>query len=263
MPRIGAGAGGRGAIPVTERCPVAGDRAHLPAEIPGRRGRPRIWPAADHRGDLVPGPHRVRLAVLPADFPPWQTVYSYFATWRDEAPWPGCTPLRAQVRTRLGARRPTAAVSIRSPCGRDTVPRQPGWERPRRSTPQAPHRRGHHRLVLDVVITPPPSRPVGPPLLWNTHRACRHVACLASRYTASSRLAATLKIPCNRAKRTRTPSGSPRFVAPSPISTPPPPITPPHNQLQPPPPPPPISDLQEPELDCSAPGAAPARPADT
>ena len=23
---------------------------------------------------------------LPADFPPWRTVYGYFAAWRDDAP---------------------------------------------------------------------------------------------------------------------------------------------------------------------------------
>jgi hypothetical protein len=38
----------------------------------------------DHRGDLVPGPDRTRLAVRAADFPPpWRTVYGYFAAWRD------------------------------------------------------------------------------------------------------------------------------------------------------------------------------------
>src|SRR5690349_1852057 len=53
-----------------DRCPVAGDGC-----VPARRAaRPAgaaadLAPAADHRGDLVPGPHRLRLAVSAIGLP--------------------------------------------------------------------------------------------------------------------------------------------------------------------------------------------------
>ena len=53
---------------------------HLPAEVPGRRGRPRIWPLrviveAILYLDRTGCPWRY----LPGSFPPWPTVYGYFA----------------------------------------------------------------------------------------------------------------------------------------------------------------------------------------
>ena len=49
---------------------------------------------------------------LPADFPPWQTVYSYFAAWRDDGTLARLhSQLRTQVRTSAGRRpQPTASV---------------------------------------------------------------------------------------------------------------------------------------------------------
>ncbi len=104
---------------------------HLPAERPGRRGRPRIWP-----------PRRIIEAILyldrtgcawrylPADFPPWQTVYSYLAAWRDDGTLARLHEVpRSLVRTAAGRKpQPTAAViDSQSVRAADTVPlSQPG-----------------------------------------------------------------------------------------------------------------------------------------
>ena len=53
---------------------------------PSRRGRPRAWPLREivnaifyvMRGGIA-------WRLLPSDFPPWRTVYRWFATWRNEA----------------------------------------------------------------------------------------------------------------------------------------------------------------------------------
>ena len=59
--------------------------AQLPAERPGRRGRPRIWPLR-RIIEAILYLDRTGCAwrYLPADFPPRQTVYTYFAAWRDD-----------------------------------------------------------------------------------------------------------------------------------------------------------------------------------
>ena len=52
---------------------------------PSRRGRPRAWPLREivnaifyvMRGGIA-------WRLLPCDFPPWRTVYRWFATWRNE-----------------------------------------------------------------------------------------------------------------------------------------------------------------------------------
>ena len=68
-------------------CPsgVRGCVVPLECRRPGRRGRPPIWPA-----------RRIIEAILyldrtgcawrypPTDYPPWPTVYGYFAAWRDD-----------------------------------------------------------------------------------------------------------------------------------------------------------------------------------
>ena len=106
---------------------------HLPPEVPGRRGRPRIWP-----------PRRIIEAILylnrtgcawrylPADFPPWQTVYGYFAAWRDDGTLAQLhEALRALARTAAGRKpQPTAAViDSQSVRAADTVPKATrGWD---------------------------------------------------------------------------------------------------------------------------------------
>jgi transposase len=88
---------------------------HLPADQPGRRGRPRVWPRRliieailylDRTG--------CAWRYLPSDFPPWQTVYGYFATWRDDGTLARLhDALRAQVRTAAGRDAEPTAASVR------------------------------------------------------------------------------------------------------------------------------------------------------
>jgi transposase len=58
---------------------------HLPAQTAGGRGRPRIWPLR-RIAEAILYVDRTGCAwrYLPADFPPWRTVYGYFAVWRDD-----------------------------------------------------------------------------------------------------------------------------------------------------------------------------------
>ena len=69
---------------------------------------------------------------LPADFPPWQTVYGYFAAWRDDGTLARLhSQLRAQVRAAAGRTcQPTAAViDSQSVRAADTVPKASrGWD---------------------------------------------------------------------------------------------------------------------------------------
>ncbi len=95
---------------------------HLPADVPGRRGRPRIWSArAIVEAILYVDRTWCAWRYLPADFPPWRTVYGYFAAWRDDGTLARLHDvLRAQVRVAAGRDvEPTAAVidsqSVRAP----------------------------------------------------------------------------------------------------------------------------------------------------
>src|SRR5215470_2431995 len=57
-------AAGQGLSQRPDRCPVAGDRPAPACRTAGAAGAAAdLAEAADHRGDLVPGPDRVRLAV--------------------------------------------------------------------------------------------------------------------------------------------------------------------------------------------------------
>jgi transposase len=112
---------------------------YLPAEVPGRRGRPRVW--------LV---RRIIEAILyldrtgcawrslPDGFPPWQTVYGYFAAWRDDGTLARLhDALRARVRTAAGRdSEPTAAViDSQSVRAADTVPRTSrGWDNAKKTS---------------------------------------------------------------------------------------------------------------------------------
>jgi len=124
----------------------------------------------------------VRLAVPAADFPPWQTVYGYFAAWRDDGTLARLhNELRAQARAAAGRTpQPTAAV-IDSPSVRaaDTVPRASrGWDNAKKVNGRKRHIAVDTTgLVLDVVITAASvqDRDAARPLLWNTRRACRRV----------------------------------------------------------------------------------------
>src|SRR5690349_22793619 len=106
---------------------------YLPAERPGRRGRPRIWPRR-RIIEAILYLDRTGCAwrYLPSGFPPWQTVCWYFAAWRDDGTLARLhAQLRALVRAADGRNpQPAAAVidsqSVRAP---DTVPRATrGWD---------------------------------------------------------------------------------------------------------------------------------------
>jgi putative transposase len=156
---------------------------HLPADQPGRRGRPRIWPLrviveAILYLDRTGCPWRY----LPDSFPPWPTVYGYFAAWRDDGTLAAVhDALRAQVRAAAGRdTEPTAAIiDSQSVRAADTVPRASrGWDNAKKVNGRKRHIAVDAMgLLLAVVITAASvqDRDAARPLLWNLHRASRHI----------------------------------------------------------------------------------------
>ncbi len=179
---------------------------HLPPEMPGRRGRPRIWPLrAIVEAILYLDRTGCAWRYLPADFPPWRTVYGYFAAWRDDGTLARLhDALRAQVRAAAGRdAEPTAAViDSQSVRAADTVPRATrGWDNAKKVNGRKRHIAVDTLgLVLAVVITAASvqDRDAARPLLWNLHRASRRIrlAWADAVYTGSrlTSWAATLKI---------------------------------------------------------------------
>jgi putative transposase len=80
---------------------------------PQRPGRPRIH-SRRHILDAVFYLLRSGCSwrMLPADFPPWRTVYAAFRRWHQDGTWERLhTALREQTRTRAGrTRQPTAGI---------------------------------------------------------------------------------------------------------------------------------------------------------
>ena len=119
---------------------------------------------------------------LPADFPPWRTVYGVFQRWNGT----GATialhdALRAQVRLSAGrAAEPTAAVidsqSVRAAA---TVPKASrGWDNAKKVNGRKRHLAVDTTgLLLEVLATPAcvQDRDAARPLLFNLHRARRRV----------------------------------------------------------------------------------------
>ena len=157
--------------------------SHLPADRPGRRGRPRIWPLrviveAILYLDRTGCPWRY----LPGSFPPWPTVYGYFAAWRDDGTLAAVhAALRAQVRAAAGRdTEPTAAIiDSQSVRAADTVPRASrGWDNAKKVNGRKRHIAVDAMgLLLAVVITAASvqDRDAARPLLWNLHRSSRHI----------------------------------------------------------------------------------------
>ena len=85
--------------------------AYLPADQPGRRGRPRVWPLR-RIIEAILYLDRTGCAwrYLPADFPPWKTVYGYFAAWRDDG-----TSTRLHVHDPSGLRGPRSGLELMTP----------------------------------------------------------------------------------------------------------------------------------------------------
>jgi transposase len=132
---------------------------HPPPEVPGRRGRPRVWPVR-RIIEAILYLDRTGCAwrYLPADFPPSRTVSGYFAVWRDDGTLARLhDALRAQVRQAAGRdSEPTAAVidsqSLRAD---DTVPRASrDWDNAKKVNCRKRHIAVDAMgLLLAVVIT--------------------------------------------------------------------------------------------------------------
>ena len=119
---------------------------------------------------------------LPADFPPWQTVYYHFTRWKAD----GTTDrlhdaLRAQVRAAAGRDpEPTAAViDSQSVRGADTVPRASrGWDQAKKVNGRKRHIAVNTLgLIITIVVTTASvqDRDAARPLLWNLHRAGQRI----------------------------------------------------------------------------------------
>jgi putative transposase len=157
--------------------------SYLPPDQPGRRGRPLVWPRR-RIVEAILYLDRTGCAwrYLPGDFPPWQTVYGYFAAWRDDGTLTRLHDvLRELVRASAGRNaEPTAAViDSQSVRAADTVPKA---SRGRDNAKKVNGRKRHIAvdttgLVLAVVITAASvqDRDGARPLLWNLHRACGKV----------------------------------------------------------------------------------------
>jgi putative transposase len=132
---------------------------HLPRYVPGRRGRPRIWPVR-RIVEAILYMDRAGCAwrYLPCDFPPWQAVYGYFATWRDDGTLARLhDQLPAQARAAAGRDAEPAAAVIESPSVRaaDTVPKASrGWDNAKKVNGRKRHIAVNTTgLLLAVVIT--------------------------------------------------------------------------------------------------------------
>ena len=119
---------------------------------------------------------------VPADFPPWRTVYGFYRRWnRCGATLAVHEAVRARARQAAGRdSEPTAAVidsqSVRAAA---TVPRiSRGWDNAKKVN----GRKRHIAVdtggqLLEVLATPASTqdRDAARPLLWNLHHSCRHV----------------------------------------------------------------------------------------
>src|SRR5215469_9062751 len=153
--------------------------AHLPRYVPGGRGRPRVWPLR-RIVEAILYLDRTGCAwrYLPGDFPPWQTVYGYFAAWRDDGTVARLHDvLRARVRMAAGRNaEPTAAViDSQSVRAADTVPRASrGWDNAKKVNGRKRHIAVDALgLITAIVITAASvqDRDAARPLLWNLRRA--------------------------------------------------------------------------------------------
>src|SRR5262249_15387304 len=132
---------------------------HLPPEVPGRRGPPRGWPLRRIiEAILYLAGAGCAWRSLPSDYPPWGTVYGYFAAWRDDGTLARLhDALRAQVRAAAGRdAEPTAAViDSQSVRAADTVPRSTrGWDNAKKVNGRKRHIAVDSMgLLLAVVIT--------------------------------------------------------------------------------------------------------------
>jgi transposase len=155
----------------------------LPERAPGGRGRPPVHsPRQVVNAILYVGRTGCPWRYLPAGYPPWPTVYGYFARWRDDG-----TLARLHGQLRDAARdaagrpaQPTAAIiDSQSVRAADTVPKATrGWDNAKKVNGRKRHIAVDATgLLLDAVITAASvqDRDAARPLLWNLHRACPRV----------------------------------------------------------------------------------------
>ena len=171
---------------------------HLPGYVPGGRGRPRVWPLRSIV-DAILYVDRTGCAwrYLPADFPPWRTVYGYFADWRDDGTLARIhDALRDQVRLAAGrdAAPSAAVIDSQSVRAADTVPRASrGWDAAKKVNGRKRHIAVDVTgLLLGVVITAASvqDRDGARPLLWNLRRGCRRARLIWADAGYSGKLAA-------------------------------------------------------------------------
>src|SRR5215470_16435746 len=155
----------------------------LPERVPGGRGRPRVHSLRQVvNAILYVGRTGCPWRYLPAGYPPWPTVYGYFARWRDDGT---LARLHGRLRdaTRAAAGRPApptaAIIDSQSVRAADTVPKATrGWDAAKKVNGRKRHIAVDTAgLLLAVVITAASvqDRDAARPLLWNLHRACRRV----------------------------------------------------------------------------------------
>ena len=141
-----------------------------------KNGRPRAWP-----------PHEIVNAIfyvlrggiawrlLPSDFPPWQTVYRWFAAWRDKGVFEKTNHALVMVdRERVGRAASPSAAIIDSQSVKTT---EAGGPRGYDAGKKINGRKRHALVDTDgrgLVIEPHPAsiqdRDGGGPLLWMSRR---------------------------------------------------------------------------------------------
>jgi transposase len=155
----------------------------LPAPRAGGRGRPRVHPLR-RVVEAILYVDRAGCAwrYLPSEYPPWRTVYGYFAAWRDDGTLARLhDALRCRVRIAAGRTSdPTAAViDSQSVRAADTVPKATrGWDNAKKVNGRKRHIAVDTLgLLLAVMVTAASTqdRDAAKPLLWNLRRACRTI----------------------------------------------------------------------------------------
>ena len=94
--------------------------------------------------------------MLPKDYPTWQTVYTYYATWRDDGTWQRIhDTLRAKVRRRAGRHKhPTAACVDSQSVKTSPVAAERGYDSGKKVTGRKRHILVDTLgLLLGVVVT--------------------------------------------------------------------------------------------------------------
>src|SRR6267154_2992512 len=149
----------------------------LPPLRTGGRGRPPVHSRRAIVNAIVyAGRAGCAWRYLPKDFPPWQTVYGYFAAWRDDGTLQRVhDQLRDAARTAAGRNiTPTAVIDPQSVRAADTVPGATrGWDNAKKVTGRKRHIAVDTAgLLLGVVVTAASTqdRDGAKPLLQNLRR---------------------------------------------------------------------------------------------